>query len=692
MTQTFTKSLLLLAFLGLSISGFAQFSGGNGTSGNPYQITTAAQLAQLATFVNSGDIIYNAAHYKLMNNLDLSEYSSGEGWIPIGNHYPNKPFSGVFDGNGKVITGLYIENTIGNCSGLFGYVPNGIIKNLGMENVSINALFYVGGIVGTIAGEDAMISHCYVTGTINGNYNAETRIGGIAGTADGLVTITHCYSTAAVSGAGKLVGGIAGRVTNDCIISHCYATGIISGTRYVGGIAGYCVSSSVTSNCVALNPNITTATIDFGRIGWLYNLGSLSNNYAFDGMLNPDGTTQWNNIGGAAEDGADLSIPEIHADGTLKGLFTSADGWTTQNGKLPGLFGNTVTMPPHLSLVPTAPVITTTSLPDGAVGTAYSEHLFATGSNPITWSVASGALPAGLSLSTGGIISGTPTAAGAFTFTIKAENSVGNDTQSLSITIEEANTPPVITTTTLPDAAIGVLYSYTLTATSVLPVTWSIVGGSSVAGIVLSANGVLSGTPTTAGTFPFTVKATNSAGEDTKELKITITGEVIPPTITTTTLPDGATGTAYNATLEASGTAAFAWTIAAGNLPNGLTLLNTGAITGTPTTEGTFTFTVKASNSAGEDTKELKITINSVGVGTLRATSLRVYPNPTTGELRVESGELKVNNVEIFDMMGRMQKAESRKVEGGVVMDVSHFANGIYFIKVGNQTVKVIKN
>ena len=102
---------------------------------------------------------------------------------------------------------------------------------------------------------------------------------------------------------------------------------------------------------------------------------------------------------------------------------------------------------------PEKPVITTTTLSGGKVGEAYSQTLAATGAAAITWSIESGSLPAGLTLS-GNTISGTPTTAGTFTFTVKAGNSVGNDTRELSIVVQAApvepdpGQPPVITSPT----------------------------------------------------------------------------------------------------------------------------------------------------------------------------------------------------------------------------------------------------
>jgi len=86
----------------------AQFSGENGTENNPYIITTAAELAQLATYVNAANEAFNSCHYKLGDNIDLSSYQSGQGWTTIGIE-ENNCFSGVFDGNNKIITGLKIN-------------------------------------------------------------------------------------------------------------------------------------------------------------------------------------------------------------------------------------------------------------------------------------------------------------------------------------------------------------------------------------------------------------------------------------------------------------------------------------------------------------------------------------------------------------------------------------------------------
>ena len=125
----------------------------------------------------------------------------------------------------------------------------------------------------------------------------------------------------------------------------------------------------------------------------------------------------------------------------------------------------------------TPPTITTTSLPGGTYGVAYSQTLSITSSTAVTWSIASGSLPSGLSLnSTTGVISGTPSAAGTSSFTIKATNSGGNGTQALSITINKADqtapSPPVLankTATSIEVTNSGTTYEYAINTVSSAP-------------------------------------------------------------------------------------------------------------------------------------------------------------------------------------------------------------------------------
>ena len=259
----------------------------------------------------------------------------------------------------------------------------------------------------------------------------------------------------------------------------------------------------------------------------------------------------------------------------------------------------TVTLaPPTISVSPT-------TIPNGTRGTAYSQTLTANGGTaPRTWSVSSGALPAGLTLSTAGVVSGTPTATGSFTFVARAQDSSTGTgapyagTRSYTFSIAEI----------LPVAnAVSATVAYGSTAN---PITLNITGGPATS-VAVAANGTrgtatavgtsITYTPTAgyAGPDSFTYTATNAAGTSAPA---TVTITVSPPTLSLNpaTLPGGTLGVAYSQTTTASGgTAAYTYSISVGALPAGLTInSSTGEISGTPTATGSSTFTVRAEDSS----------------------------------------------------------------------------------------------
>lgn len=177
------------------------------------------------------------------------------------------------------------------------------------------------------------------------------------------------------------------------------------------------------------------------------------------------------------------------------------------------------------------PSITTASLSSGTVGTSYSQTVGVNGSfPPFTWSVTSGSLPPGLSLSSGsgasGTISGTPTTAGTYDFTLQVTDILAETaTQALSITISHPVPALTVTTTRLAAGTTRRAYSQTLAANGGRPpYTWSVASGSLPRGLSLRANGVIAGTPATAGTYHFTVRVTDHNGtRTTKALTIQVT-------------------------------------------------------------------------------------------------------------------------------------------------------------------------
>jgi len=252
-------------------------------------------------------------------------------------------------------------------------------------------------------------------------------------------------------------------------------------------------------------------------------------------------------------------------------------------------------------------VISTSSpLASGTVGAAYSATLQVSGGTaPYTWSVASGYLPGGLSLAAStGVISGVPTAAGAFSPTIQVTDAANNSgTKALNMSVALASVP-LISNSALAGGTVGAAYSATLQAAGgTAPYTWSIISGSLPAGLNLAAStGVISGTPTASGTASFTVQVEDPADDaSAKALSIAVTAAApLTLSITTISLPQASTNSAYSATLQATGgTPAYTWSISSGSLPAGLSLLaTTGQIVGTATATGTVGFTAKVTDSA----------------------------------------------------------------------------------------------
>ena len=281
--------------------------------------------------------------------------------------------------------------------------------------------------------------------------------------------------------------------------------------------------------------------------------------------------------------------------------------------------------------------VTTTSLPNGQVGTAYSATLGATGgTTPYTWSLTSGTLSAGLSLSASGVISGTPTASvNATALTFKVTDSgqpAQNQSATLSLTIAPAAL--VITTGSLPNGQVGTAYSATLAATGgTSPYTWSLTSGTLPSGLSLNAaTGAIGGTPTasvnaTALTFKVT-DSSNPVQTQSASLTLTIAATLA---ITTTSLPNGQVGTAYSATLGATGgTTPYTWSLTSGTLPAGLSLSASGVISGTPTASVNATaLTFKVTDSSNPvQTQSASLTLTIAATLAVTTTSL---PNGQVG-------------------------------------------------------------
>jgi len=217
--------------------------------------------------------------------------------------------------------------------------------------------------------------------------------------------------------------------------------------------------------------------------------------------------------------------------GTITGTPTAAGTYTFRVLATDSL-GNMGYSPLYTIVVSGGVNITTTSLPDGAVGelAPYSATLaLAGGVSPFTWTQPSGTLPPGLSLSSSGVISGTATVEGTYTFDVMVTDANGStDRTTLTITIQPQVT---ITTNTLPPGVVGTSYSFPLGAAGGLPdYAWAQPTGVLPDGITLdSVTGILAGTPTTAGAYTFQILITDAGGgTDTASLVLVVNAPASP--------------------------------------------------------------------------------------------------------------------------------------------------------------------
>ncbi|MBW7571632.1 DUF5018 domain-containing protein [Caproiciproducens faecalis] len=242
------------------------FDGGSGTQDAPYQIATAEQLSKLAVDVADGNA-YNGTYFCLTDDLDLSAYR----WNPIGlrkwdseGNSITAPFGGVFDGNGKTITGLYVDESGDRyAAGLFGYIQEDIhaekcggtpeVKDLTITNAQIYssesglAHSYSGILAGQAMindGQRIVISNVNVSGFVdNEMINGNNSSGGLVGDAC-RVDFTGCsVNKVTVSGASNS-GGFVG-IDSNCTFTDCSVSGEVSGTWAIGGFSGFSSTSTV---------------------------------------------------------------------------------------------------------------------------------------------------------------------------------------------------------------------------------------------------------------------------------------------------------------------------------------------------------------------------------------------------------------------------------------------------------------
>jgi hypothetical protein len=263
---------------------------------------------------------------------------------------------------------------------------------------------------------------------------------------------------------------------------------------------------------------------------------------------------------------------------------------------------------------------------EGTVGGAYSVQLAAKENSgngpPYSFLLKSGALPTGLSLSSDGVISGRPTTAGAFNFGVELQDNPGGCAGCGCVN----RTPPTcafrdfsiaikpglfLSKDPRPVGTVGVPYSNTITAflttsptdsqPAAGPLAWSVISGAPPPGVTLGgSDGVLSGTPTTVGSYTFTVQAVLDPDRtDTETYTIVIRDPLVitPLSLHWEGLHGSEVGVTLSTKLTATGgTGVFTWTLASGSLPTGVALGPDGTIAGKPKVSGKFAFTAQVSD------------------------------------------------------------------------------------------------
>jgi hypothetical protein len=236
-SHIFQTIFILSAVCLASIPAQGQYGGGTGEPNNPFLIYTAEQLNKIGLHSEDWD-----KHFKLMANIDLGGLHTYFHIIGTGNG-----FTGVFDGNGHIISTFSYNSTSRDTAGLFKYITGQLrdVRLVAFDVQAENAVG-VGSLVGTVGG-GGIVAACSVE---RGSVSAAWDVGGLAGKNYG--TITNCSSSVNVSGTNWRVGGLVG---SGGTITNCSSTGSVSGENYVGGLVGRAEAITDCSSSAVVDGN-----------------------------------------------------------------------------------------------------------------------------------------------------------------------------------------------------------------------------------------------------------------------------------------------------------------------------------------------------------------------------------------------------------------------------------------------------
>jgi hypothetical protein len=308
---------------------------------NPFLVENEAMLRKVGTDIDGWSL---SAHYLLTADINLNNKE----WTPIGTWDDNdislrKPFIGTFDGGGKTISGLYINNPSANQQGFFGITgKDGIVKNLAVSG-SVTGNNDCGGVVGVNGNSSSIVEDCCFNGSVTGNscvggvlgvnvgtakncystanVTGKNTVGGVVGNNGG--TAKNCYSTANVTGK-NTVGGVVG--INASTMKICYSTASVTGKNTVGGIVGH--NSGIAENCYSIGSvtvedgfagGVAGVNLDKGKVQNCYATGNIAGKSSIGGLIG-------HNFAGTMQNCVALNASLIRTHGTNQAFARLAAG------------------------------------------------------------------------------------------------------------------------------------------------------------------------------------------------------------------------------------------------------------------------------------------------------------------------------------------------------------------------------
>ena len=436
-----------------------------------------------------------------------------------------------------------------------------------------------------------------------------TGNGSVGTTTNVAVTVTPATSQIDVGQTVALTATVTGDSSNRGVTWTVTGGGTVTSTTGLTNTYTAPASAAgalVTASSVLDATKSASAAVTVNPAPALLNNIPLASGYAGVAYTTTVGTTGGTGskiVGLASGSSLPAGLVLNGASGTISGTPAAA-GTTTFVATVTDSATPALTTSASFTLGVSAMVLNAPALTTTVVGRAYAASTYAASGSvgAVTYAVSSGSLPAGLTLSSAGVLSGTTTTSGTSTFTVTATDSIGQRA-SAAKTIAVAS---VLTYTagTLAPATGSSAYSASVAtaANGMGPYTYGVASGSVLpSGLGLSAAGVLSGVPTAPGTYTFSLSATDAGAGQALQVataQFTLVVKIGPLRIVTTTLPNGVIGSPYSQSIVVSGgLAPFRYTVTTGSLPAGTIVNSYGMVLGKPTTAGTSTFMVQVADA-----------------------------------------------------------------------------------------------